>query len=90
MFNFSCVCFIFVCAGLCCCAGFPLASASGGDSVVVVAGLLSAVAPLVSECGLQGVWTSATAAHRFSCSTACEIFSDQGLSPHPLHWKLVS
>ena len=40
--------------GLCCCAGFSLAAASGGYSLVAVHGLLIAVASLVVEHRLQG------------------------------------
>ena len=56
-----------------------------GLSLVVVLGLLKAVASIFVEHGLQGVWTSE---HRLngsgaqlSCSTPCDIFSDQG----PIH-----
>ena len=51
-----------------CCAGFCL---------VVVHGLLIAVASLVAEHGLQST-SSLVVAHRVSCSTACGIFPDQG------------
>ena len=50
-------------------------------------GLLIAVAPLVVEHELEGMWISVVAecssvvvAHRFSCSTACGIFPDQELN----------
>ena len=38
--------------GLRCCTGFSLVAASGGSSLVVVRGLLIAVASLVAELGL--------------------------------------
>ena len=48
--------------GLCCCAGFALAAASGGCSLVVVYRLPIVVASLIAEHGLQGIWPSAVAA----------------------------
>ena len=30
------------------------------------------------------------AAHELTCSSACGIFLDQGLDPHPLHWQADS
>ena len=33
---------------------------------------------------------SVVVAHGLSCSTACEIFSDQGSNPCPLHWQVDS
>ena len=44
----------FTMLGLCCCAGFSPAAASGGYSLVAVHGLLIAVASLVVEHRLQG------------------------------------
>ena len=44
--------------GLRCSVGFSLAVARGGSSLVVVRGLLTAVAALVAGSGLQGVWAS--------------------------------
>ena len=52
-----------------------LAVESGGYSLDVVCGLLTAVASLVGEHGL-------------SCSAACGIFPDQGLNSCPLHWQV--
>ena len=36
------------------------------------------------------IWLSVVAAHRLSCSTACEIFPGQGSNPCPLHWQADS
>ena len=44
----------------------------------VVHGLLTAVAPLVAEHGLWGTQASGVVVHMLSCSTAYEIFPDQG------------
>ena len=49
-----------------CCTGFSPVAASRGYSLVVVGGLLSVVASLIMEQGLQGVQTSEVAAHGFS------------------------
>ena len=64
---------------------------------VAVCRLLIAVASLVAEHGLQArglqqLWHagSVVVAHRFSCSTACGIFPDQGSNPCPLHWQVDS
>ena len=48
--------------GLHCCEGFPLAVASGGDSLVAVSRLHIAVAILVVEHGLSGTRASVAAA----------------------------
>ena len=58
---------------------------------LVVCGLLTAVAPLVEyrpeACGLQWLQYlgSVVAACRLSCSVACWIIWDEGLSQCPLH-----
>ena len=44
--------YFLVILGLCCCAGFSLVVANGGNSLVVVHGRLIAVASLVAERGL--------------------------------------
>ena len=79
--------------GLCCCMDF---------SLVVLCRLLIAVASLAVEHGLYGTQAPAVAApglqntgsivvaHELSCSTACEILSDQGSSPCLLHWLVDS
>ena len=65
-----------------CCIGFSLLVVRGGYSSVVGWGVLTAVASLVAEHGLQGVWAplpedpglestgSVVVAHGLSCSTA--------------------
>ena len=58
--------------GLCCCEGF---------SLVVVMGLLSAVASLVV--GLVGAWASVIVACGLSCSTTCGIFQAQEYGSNP-------
>ena len=57
--------------------------------MVVVGGLLIAVASLAAELGLQSTG-SVVVAHRLSYSTACGIFLDQGSNPSPLHWQVDS
>ena len=50
--------------------GFSLTAASGGYSLVVVLGLFFAVASLVVEHRLWGLWASVVAVHQLSsCST---------------------
>ena len=68
---------------------------SKGYSLVVVHGLLSAVASLVAEHGLEGTQTSVVAVcvlsncgEWLSCPLACKIFLDQGSNPSPLHWQV--
>ena len=56
--------------GLHCCAGFSLVVASGGYSLISVCGLLIAVASLVAEDGLQGMWASVVDTLGLSCSAA--------------------
>ena len=50
---------------------------------------LGARASVVVVRGLQSTG-SVVVAHRLSCSTAREIFPDQGLNPCPLHWQADS
>ena len=66
-----------------------LDAASGGYSIAVH-GFPIVVVSLVAEQGLQGMWPSAVAVPRFSCSAACRIFPDQGLNPYLLHWQADS
>ena len=62
---------------LCCCMGF---------SLVVVCGLLVAVAFLVAEHRLQSSQALVGfVVHGLSCPVACGIFPDQGLNPCSLH-----
>ena len=51
----------------------------------MVGGLLTALASLVAEHGLQGAQGSVVVAHRLS-----GIFSDQGSNLCPLHWQADS
>ena len=76
-----------------------LIAASGGHSLVVVCGLLTVVASLVPERGLQGMWASivvahgpwnvnsAAASHRLHCPVAFGALSDQGSNQWSLHYK---
>ena len=78
--------------GLCCCAGFSLAAASGGYTPVAVSWLLIAVASLLVERGLQGMPASVLVApapwstgpgvvvRRPDCSTACGTFLALGVT----------
>ena len=45
-----------------------------------------------SYCRAQalGTWASVVAAHRLSCSVACEIFLGQGLNSCSLPWKVLT
>ena len=45
-----------------CCSGFSLVAASGGYSLAAVLGLLTVVASLIAEYGLEGVQASVAAA----------------------------
>ena len=57
---------------------------------VAVRGLLTAVAPLVTEHKLQGARASVDVAHGHSCSLAGGIFQDQGLNPCLLQCQVDS
>ena len=76
--------------GLRCCAGFSLIMESGVYSPVSVCRLLTAVASLVAELGLQSMQASVVVVHRLSCSAACGIFPDQGSNPCLLRWQADS
>ena len=75
-----------------------LVAVSTGCSLAAAHGLLTAVASLVSEHGLQvcGLsWAhrlqrSVAVAHGISCSKACGIFPDQESNPCILHWQMDS
>ena len=56
-----------------------------GISLIVVSGLLIAVASLVA-----GMQTSVIDVHGLSCSVACGIVLNQGSNSCPLHWKVDS
>ena len=66
--------------GLRCCSSF---------SLVVVGGLLIAVASLV-EHSFQGTRASVVGARGISCPVACGIFPDQGSNLCPLLWQVDS
>ena len=84
--------------GLCCCMGFSLVASSRSYSLVVVCGLLIAVASLVAEHRLYDERASVVAApglqstglavmlHGLSCLAAWGLFPDQGLHLCLLHW----
>ena len=57
--------------------GLSLVAESGGYSLVVVLWLLIAVAPLVMEHRLSGVWVSVVVVCGLSCFAACGIFLDK-------------
>ena len=65
--------------------GLSLAAVSRGLLFIVVLGLLTVVASLVVEHGLQGVQSPAFVAQGVSCPRAHGIFLDQGSNPYPLH-----
>ena len=80
--------------GLIAVLALSLVVASRGYSLVATQGLLTTVAPLVVEQGLQShsftscsMWALEL---RLSCSLACGIFPDQGLNWCPLHCKADS
>ena len=64
--------------------GLSLVVASGGHSSSRCAGL-SLSRPLLLRSTGAGRAGSVVVAHGPSCSTACEIFPDQGSNPCPLH-----
>ena len=70
--------------------GLSLVVASGGYSLISGCGLLIAVASLVAEDGLQGMWASVVDTLGLGCSAACGIFPDQGSNPGLLHWQADS
>ena len=83
--------------GLCGCTRAFSSCGERGLLFVVVRRLLTAVASLVAEHGLQARGLqqlqhagSVVVAHRLSCSTVCGIFPDQGSNPCPLHWQADS
>ena len=69
--------------------GLSLIESSGDYSPIVTRGLLTAVASLAAEHGLEGVG-SGVVAHRLSCCRTCGIFLDQESNSCPLHWKVNS
>ena len=67
--------------------GLALVLASRGPSPAAVSRLLITAASLVGEQGLQGSQASVPVALVLSCTEACGIFWNQGLSQCPLHWQ---
>ena len=65
-------------------------AASGGYSLAVVLRLPDAVASLIVEHGLQGLWASAVVVPGLSCPMACGIFPGQESNLFPLHWQADS
>ena len=83
--------------GLQCCARAFSSCKSRTYSLVVVHGLLFAVASLVAEyrlwvCRLQCLqhMGSVAVAHGLICPITCGVFPDQGSNPCPLHWQVDS
>ena len=71
---------------LCCHAGFSQVAGSRADSLIVVRGLLIAVASLValglSSCGSWALERGfSSLVHGLSCSVACGIFPGSGIEP---------
>ena len=59
IFCFLIVLFIYLAVlGLCCCVGLSLVAASGDCCLIAVHGFLILVASLITEHGLQSIWTS--------------------------------
>ena len=69
--------------------GLSLVVASGGHSSSPCVGL-SLSRTLLLWCTGSRHAGSVVVAHGPSCSTACEIFPDQGSNPCPLHWQADS
>ena len=69
--------------------GLSLAVVRGGYSVLVVLGLLIAVASLVVELGLEA-WASEVALPGLSCSVAAGVFPNQGSNLFTRHWQADS
>ena len=67
------------CSGFSCCRAWALGTRA---SVVMAHGL--------SSCGLRALERRLVVAHGLRCSTACEIFPDEGSNPCPLHCQVDS
>ena len=77
--------------------GFSLVAVSGGYSLLQCSGFLIAVASLIAQHGLWGMWAlevevpalqstgSIVVVHGLRCSVACGIFPDQGSNLCLLH-----
>ena len=76
--------------------GYTRSSLRQGLSLVVMRGLLAAVASLVMEHGLSSCVPRLSSAgsvieeHGLSCPKTCGIFPDQGSNWCPLHWQADS
>ena len=68
--------------------GFSLAVVSGGCSLVSASASHRSGFPRGAQA--LGPVGSGVVAHRLSCSSACEIFPDQGSNMCPLHWQVDS
>ena len=68
--------------------GFSLAAVSRGYSLAGVHGVLSLMLSTVLELACFSNWRSRALGP--SCSAACGIFPDQGLSPYLLHWQAIA
>ena len=67
------------------------AAVSRGYSLVVGCRLLTAVAPLVVEHSLQGMWASVVVVgHRLHCLVEYGILLDQGMNQYSMHCKVDS
>ena len=66
--------------------GLSLVVVSRGYSLVAMLRLLTAVASLVVEHGLQSTG-SGVVTQGLSCLSPCGVFPDQGLNSCPLHWQ---
>ena len=84
------MCLFVVVLGLRCCAQAFSSCSKSGLLFVAENALLIAMAPLVSEHGLQGPGLQVVVAAELSCSEACGIFPDQGSNPCPLYWQTDS
>ena len=93
--------YLLVVLGLCCCTGFSLVAASRGHSSLWCAGFLLwwlsrcwawTLGMVASVVAVPRLWStgSIVAAHGLSCSTACGILLDQGLSMRLLQWQAGS
>ena len=81
--------------------GLSLVTANGGDSLVVVRGLLTAVTSLVTEHKVQGAWASvcrgaqALEYRLSSCGSGPKLphimwnLPRPGLNLRPLHWRWI-
>ena len=80
LFIYFWVCWVFVSV-----RGLSLVAASGVHSSSRCAGLTLSRPLFLRSTGSRRAG-SVVVAHGPSCSTACEIFPDQGSNPCPLHW----